>query len=232
MFFSHFQLLPSKLLCHTCRTFHCAPCAVADWGETVPDISRWSCPAVFRCLSPSVPQTLANSIGTNVCPFWFLLWQWREKVTNSALCVWFVLFSPESSLSPKLISPPTPAMYKYRPAFSNNPKVHYHGASEQVSLLKGWLRRRSLRRIFATYRQYYFLESQDLSFPASKHIPAWTTVLFENSGRHKSRIAVQELAFFSCTSVGWLRDLSLGTCLLIDGVRAFKREPRRLCLTA
>ncbi|KAJ7309695.1 hypothetical protein JRQ81_007755 [Phrynocephalus forsythii] len=43
----------------------------------------------------------------------------------------------ESSLSPKLISPPTPAMYKYRPAFSNNPKVHYHGASEQISMQEG-----------------------------------------------------------------------------------------------
>ncbi|XP_060641683.2 palmitoyltransferase ZDHHC8 isoform X1 [Anolis sagrei] len=40
--------------------------------------------------------------------------------------------SEESGLSPKLISPPTPAMYKYRPGFSNNPKVHYHGAAEQV----------------------------------------------------------------------------------------------------
>ncbi|XP_063000225.1 palmitoyltransferase ZDHHC8 [Elgaria multicarinata webbii] len=45
--------------------------------------------------------------------------------------------SEESSLSPKLISPPTPAMYKYRPAFSNNPKVHYHGASEQISMQEG-----------------------------------------------------------------------------------------------
>ncbi|KAJ6656547.1 hypothetical protein lerEdw1_003673, partial [Lerista edwardsae] len=45
--------------------------------------------------------------------------------------------SEESSLSPKLISPPTPAMYKYRPAFSNNPKVHYHGASEQISIQEG-----------------------------------------------------------------------------------------------
>ncbi|XP_054852976.1 palmitoyltransferase ZDHHC8 isoform X2 [Eublepharis macularius] len=45
--------------------------------------------------------------------------------------------SEESSLSPKLISPPTPAMYKYRPAFSNNPKVHYHGASEQISIQDG-----------------------------------------------------------------------------------------------
>ena len=43
---------------------------------------------------------------------------------------------PESGLSPKLISPPTPAMYKYRPAFSNNPKVHYHAAAEQVSELQ------------------------------------------------------------------------------------------------
>uniref|UniRef100_A0A6J0V1Z4 Palmitoyltransferase n=1 Tax=Pogona vitticeps TaxID=103695 RepID=A0A6J0V1Z4_9SAUR len=42
--------------------------------------------------------------------------------------------SEESSLSPKLISPPTPAMYKYRPAFGNNPKMHYHGTSEQISL--------------------------------------------------------------------------------------------------
>ncbi|KAG8146322.1 hypothetical protein E2320_012677 [Naja naja] len=40
----------------------------------------------------------------------------------------------ESSLSPKLISPPTPAMYKYRPAFSHNSKVHYHGTSEQVKM--------------------------------------------------------------------------------------------------
>lgn len=41
----------------------------------------------------------------------------------------------EGGLSPKLISPPTPAMYKYRPAFSNNPKVHYHATAEQVSKL-------------------------------------------------------------------------------------------------
>ncbi|XP_007427809.1 probable palmitoyltransferase ZDHHC8 isoform X1 [Python bivittatus] len=45
--------------------------------------------------------------------------------------------SEESSLSPKLISPPTPAMYKYRPAFSNNSKVHYHGTSEQISIQEG-----------------------------------------------------------------------------------------------
>lgn len=45
--------------------------------------------------------------------------------------------SEGSSLSPKMISPPTPAMYKYRPAFSNNPKVHYHGASEQISIQEG-----------------------------------------------------------------------------------------------
>ncbi|XP_065273736.1 palmitoyltransferase ZDHHC8 [Emys orbicularis] len=45
--------------------------------------------------------------------------------------------SEESGLSPKLISPPTPAMYKYRPAFSNNPKVHYHAAAEQVSIIPG-----------------------------------------------------------------------------------------------
>ncbi|XP_029475848.1 probable palmitoyltransferase ZDHHC8 isoform X1 [Rhinatrema bivittatum] len=45
--------------------------------------------------------------------------------------------SEESSLSPKLISPPTPAMYKYRPAFSANPKVQYHATSEQISLSEG-----------------------------------------------------------------------------------------------
>lgn len=46
----------------------------------------------------------------------------------------FYYFSfAEGGLSPKLISPPTPAMYKYRPAFSNNPKVHYHATAEQVS---------------------------------------------------------------------------------------------------
>ncbi|NXF28915.1 ZDHC8 palmitoyltransferase, partial [Nyctibius bracteatus] len=40
----------------------------------------------------------------------------------------------EGGLSPKLISPPTPAMYKYRPAFSNNPKVHYHATAEQITM--------------------------------------------------------------------------------------------------
>ncbi|EMP40290.1 Putative palmitoyltransferase ZDHHC8 [Chelonia mydas] len=45
--------------------------------------------------------------------------------------------SEESGLSPKLISPPTPAMYKYRPAFSNNPKVHYHAAAEQITMQEG-----------------------------------------------------------------------------------------------
>ncbi|KAM7034055.1 palmitoyltransferase ZDHHC8 isoform 3-T5 [Acridotheres tristis] len=45
--------------------------------------------------------------------------------------------SEEGGLSPKLISPPTPAMYKYRPAFSNNPKVHYHATAEQITLQEG-----------------------------------------------------------------------------------------------
>lgn len=45
--------------------------------------------------------------------------------------------SEEGGLSPKLISPPTPAMYKYRPAFSNNPKVHYHAAAEQITMQEG-----------------------------------------------------------------------------------------------
>ncbi|XP_050780053.1 palmitoyltransferase ZDHHC8 isoform X1 [Gopherus flavomarginatus] len=45
--------------------------------------------------------------------------------------------SEESGLSPKLISPPTPAMYKYRPAFSNNSKVHYHAAAEQITMQEG-----------------------------------------------------------------------------------------------
>ncbi|XP_029881382.1 palmitoyltransferase ZDHHC8 isoform X1 [Haliaeetus albicilla] len=45
--------------------------------------------------------------------------------------------SEEGGLSPKLISPPTPAMYKYRPAFSNNPKVHYHATAEQITMQEG-----------------------------------------------------------------------------------------------
>ncbi|XP_064424095.1 palmitoyltransferase ZDHHC8B isoform X2 [Latimeria chalumnae] len=40
----------------------------------------------------------------------------------------------ESRLSPKPMNPPTPAMYKYRPAFSNNPKVHYHGVTDQLGM--------------------------------------------------------------------------------------------------
>uniref|UniRef100_A0A8C5M397 Palmitoyltransferase n=1 Tax=Leptobrachium leishanense TaxID=445787 RepID=A0A8C5M397_9ANUR len=40
----------------------------------------------------------------------------------------------EGGLSPKMISPPTPAMYKYRPAFAANPKVHYHPATEQIAM--------------------------------------------------------------------------------------------------
>ncbi|KAM4810404.1 palmitoyltransferase ZDHHC8 [Rhinophrynus dorsalis] len=42
--------------------------------------------------------------------------------------------SEDSSLSPKMMSPPTPAMYKYRPAFSSNSKVHYHPATEQIAV--------------------------------------------------------------------------------------------------
>ncbi|OPJ74891.1 palmitoyltransferase ZDHHC8 isoform X1 [Patagioenas fasciata] len=45
--------------------------------------------------------------------------------------------SEEGGLSPKLISPPTPAMYKYRPAFGNNPKVHYHATAEQITMQEG-----------------------------------------------------------------------------------------------
>ncbi|XP_064322607.1 palmitoyltransferase ZDHHC8 isoform X3 [Phalacrocorax carbo] len=45
--------------------------------------------------------------------------------------------SEEGGLSPKLISPPTPAMYKYRPSFSNNPKVHYHATAEQITMQEG-----------------------------------------------------------------------------------------------
>ncbi|XP_030074696.1 palmitoyltransferase ZDHHC8 [Microcaecilia unicolor] len=45
--------------------------------------------------------------------------------------------SEESNLSPKLMSPPTPAMYKYRPAFSTNPKVQYHPTGEQIPATEG-----------------------------------------------------------------------------------------------
>ncbi|CAI9567859.1 unnamed protein product [Staurois parvus] len=40
----------------------------------------------------------------------------------------------DSGLSPKMISPPTPVMYKYRPGFGANPKVHYHPATEQIAM--------------------------------------------------------------------------------------------------
>ncbi|KAG8455959.1 hypothetical protein GDO86_001955 [Hymenochirus boettgeri] len=40
----------------------------------------------------------------------------------------------EIGLSPKIINPPTPAMYKYRPPFSANTKVHYHQATEQIAV--------------------------------------------------------------------------------------------------
>uniref|UniRef100_A0A4W3JGJ5 Palmitoyltransferase n=1 Tax=Callorhinchus milii TaxID=7868 RepID=A0A4W3JGJ5_CALMI len=45
-----------------------------------------------------------------------------------------------SGLSSKPINPSTPAMFKYRPAFSSsgaNPKVLYHAASEKISLQEG-----------------------------------------------------------------------------------------------
>ncbi|KAM9331445.1 LOW QUALITY PROTEIN: palmitoyltransferase ZDHHC8 [Gastrophryne carolinensis] len=40
--------------------------------------------------------------------------------------------SEETGLSPKMMSPATPAMYKYRPGFVANPKIHYHPATEQA----------------------------------------------------------------------------------------------------
>ncbi|XP_069788670.1 palmitoyltransferase ZDHHC8B isoform X3 [Narcine bancroftii] len=46
----------------------------------------------------------------------------------------------DSGLSSKPINPPTPAMFKYRPAYSSsgaNPKVLYHAASEKISMLEG-----------------------------------------------------------------------------------------------
>ncbi|MEE6504367.1 hypothetical protein FKM82_005160 [Ascaphus truei] len=45
--------------------------------------------------------------------------------------------SEDGGLSPKIMSPSTPAMYKYRPVFSANPKVHYHPASEQIAIQEG-----------------------------------------------------------------------------------------------
>ncbi|OCU01936.1 palmitoyltransferase ZDHHC8 [Xenopus laevis] len=48
-----------------------------------------------------------------------------------------VVTSEESSLSPKIINPSTPAMYKYRPPFSTNSKVHYHMATEQIAVQEG-----------------------------------------------------------------------------------------------
>ncbi|XP_078083320.1 palmitoyltransferase ZDHHC8B [Mustelus asterias] len=46
----------------------------------------------------------------------------------------------DSGLSSKPINPPTPAMFKYRPTFSNsdaNPKVLYHAASDKISMQEG-----------------------------------------------------------------------------------------------
>ncbi|XP_075688714.1 palmitoyltransferase ZDHHC8 [Rhinoderma darwinii] len=45
--------------------------------------------------------------------------------------------SEDSGLSPKMIGPQTPAMYKYRPGFGANPKVHYHPATEQIAMQEG-----------------------------------------------------------------------------------------------
>ncbi|XP_038663971.1 palmitoyltransferase ZDHHC8B isoform X2 [Scyliorhinus canicula] len=46
----------------------------------------------------------------------------------------------DSGLSSKPINPPTPAMFKYRPTFSNsdaNSKVLYHAASDKISMQEG-----------------------------------------------------------------------------------------------
>ncbi|XP_043924647.1 palmitoyltransferase ZDHHC8 [Protopterus annectens] len=40
----------------------------------------------------------------------------------------------ECSISTNAISPSTPAMYKYRPPFSANSKVHYHNTSDQIGM--------------------------------------------------------------------------------------------------
>ncbi|NP_001088159.1 zinc finger DHHC-type containing 8 S homeolog [Xenopus laevis] len=48
-----------------------------------------------------------------------------------------VVTSEECSLSPKIINPATPAMYKFRPPFSTNSKVHYHTATEQIAVQEG-----------------------------------------------------------------------------------------------
>ncbi|KAM9101875.1 probable palmitoyltransferase ZDHHC8 isoform X1 [Sarcophilus harrisii] len=47
--------------------------------------------------------------------------------------------SDEGGLSPKLTSPPTPAMYKYRPGFTNSSKIHYHATADQITLQDGSL---------------------------------------------------------------------------------------------
>lgn len=39
---------------------------------------------------------------------------------------------PESALSAKRTNPPTPAMYKFRPAFPGGPKAPFCGPGEQV----------------------------------------------------------------------------------------------------
>ncbi|RXM94055.1 tRNA (uracil-5-)-methyltransferase-like A [Acipenser ruthenus] len=45
--------------------------------------------------------------------------------------------SEESSLSTKPLNPSTPAMYKYRPGFNANLKVHYHPTEDKSSPLHG-----------------------------------------------------------------------------------------------
>uniref|UniRef100_F7GLB3 Palmitoyltransferase n=1 Tax=Monodelphis domestica TaxID=13616 RepID=F7GLB3_MONDO len=51
----------------------------------------------------------------------------------------FLVPSFSGGLSPKLTSPPTPAMYKYRPGFTNSSKIHYHATADQITLQDGSL---------------------------------------------------------------------------------------------
>lgn len=45
--------------------------------------------------------------------------------------------SEESSLSTKPLNPSTPAMYKYRPGFNANLKVHYHPTEDKIVMQEG-----------------------------------------------------------------------------------------------
>lgn len=66
----------------------------------------------------------------------------------------------ESGLSPKRNNPTTPAMYKYRPGFAGNPKVHYH--PEQMAMQEGT---KDGVRLEDTCRNHDFQSEPNLDMP-------------------------------------------------------------------